>query len=446
MPTTKKLDRRTLLSGILQGTSVSVALPALEAMLDCNGTAYAQGGARVPKRFGTWYFGGGLMDASAYPTTSGPNWTPSPTLEPLSKVKDRVTVVSGTDLKANGKAHNSHRAFSLAASWHRESNGYGNPTEPSIDQIAAQAWAGQTKLDSLQVGVSTKGFYQMSWKSGYKVMPAESKARTVFDRLFGNGLPAGAGAGAPSTPVIESHKSILDATLNGAKRLSARLGSADRERIDAHFNAIRDIEKRLAAAKAGPAGDGCTAPRLTEGGPPPQGEDLVGGNRAMADLLTTALACDIVRAFSFQFTRAQCHTVFWPVGATSEHHPMTHGGQPGYSTYQPRINVFTMQQLAYFLERLAATPEGSGSVLDNTLVYVTSEFLRAPGHSNDNHPVLLAGRAGGAIRAGHHVVAKGDTMAKIMVAALLAVGVNVPRVGDPGAPYSATEPLSGLLT
>jgi hypothetical protein len=435
----KPISRRA----VLRGAGAAVALPALEAM---EGQAQAQA---APKRFGVWYFGGGVVNTGFYPSATGPGWTPTPMLEPLGPHRDYVTVVSGTDMKAGGKAHNSHRAYSVCNSWYDRGDSYGDPKHASVDQIVADAWNGQTRLRSLEVGVSrNQTYYTSSYRAGGAPVAPETNPQRVFDRLFGSGVPTTGGA--TTKPLLMSHQSVLDATKNDATRLMQRLGQADRTRVDAHLQAIRDIERQLgSAAKPAATASKCSKPdQPTSTGTGTAGmEDLEGVNKVMSDLLVAGLACDVVRVFNFRFTSAQAMTIFWQVGSHSEYHPITHGEQGGgYDAWGPKIVTFTMKQLAYLVDRLKNTPEGTGNLLDATLMYVTTEFMYAPSHSFNNHPMLLVGRGGGSVRAGQHIRAPGDNQAKVPMACLKAMGVNVAGFGAPDKPCYATAPLAGILT
>jgi hypothetical protein len=451
----KPLDRRTLLRGLVGGAPVALGLPALESMMDGHGTAFAQVGGGPgqgpPQRFGVWYFGGGVVNSSFYPSATGTGWTPSPMLEPLTPVKDYVTVVSGTDMKSGGKAHNSHRAYSVANSWYDRGDGYGDPKHPSVDQIVAEAWSGKTRLKSVEIGVSRKRIYASAYGNGGKGIQPELNPARVFDRLFGTGVPAG-GGDAAQKPLLQAHKSVLDATRNDALRLMARLGASDKARVDAHQQAVRDIERQLQSPAVAPASGAAPgtcakpdAPSVTTTGAPDH-EELEAVSKVMSDLLVVGLACDLVRVFNFQFTSAQNHTIFWQVGLKGEFHPVTHGEQGGgYDTLGPKAVAFTMKNLEYLVSRLKATPEGAGNLLDQTLMYVTTEFLSAPGHSNNNHPMLLVGRGGGTVKSGQHLKVPGENHAKVMFACLKAMGMNVTGFGAPDKSCYATASLPGIL-
>jgi hypothetical protein len=164
----------------------------------------------------------------------------------------------------------------------------------------------------------------------------------------------------------------------------------------------------------------------------------------MADLLAVALACDLVRVFSFQLSGALDQTIYWQFGLTQEYHASTHNGIV-YGRVQPPLTEMYMASYAYLLEKLKASAEGAGNILDNCLILGTSEFLDAKRHTDLNHPFVIAGRAGGRWKSGQHLAAPGENMTKVLVASVRAVGVNVNGIGDANSSFYASDALAGLL-
>jgi hypothetical protein len=239
-----------------------------------------------------------------------------------------------------------------------------------------------------------------------------------------------------------------------ARRLDRRLGGADRQRLEQHLEGLRSVERRLQERERLVRAGTCRAPDR-----PMERDFGDGGGReekeakceAMSDLLAIGLACGMTRVFSYEFSAGQSHAVYWEVGVAMEHHPLTHKEAKGGPDL-PKVTKFIMKSFAHLAERLRQMPEGDGNVLDRTLILGTSEHANAGKHDYTDHPFLLVGKAGGALRAGRHVrdpdPAKNRNAPRVLLTALKAVGIPVERIGqDAGGEGHrvATEPLGDLL-
>jgi len=453
----KMLSRRAILRGSLLGLPVGLGLPVLDAMLDPNGDALAATGDPLPVRFGTWFWGGGVVRSDMFfpATAGGPGWQPTAMMQPLARVTDYLTLVRGIRMLPkfpySSGGHWYHRGYALANSYNTtQSQGYpGAPIAPSIDQVVAAAWKGATRFDSLQVGVLANGGVSRStsFKANHAVLSPDTNPKTVFMRLFSDALSQPASA-ANFAAIQAAHKSLLDATMESGRALQARLGARDKSRIDSHIEALRDIERRLQAAPARTCSTPAS-PTVTGASPGANRADVEAINTALADLTVTALACDLTRVFSFMFSGAQDDTIYYQLGETSGWHENTHNGTY-YQTRGPAVVTFIMKQLAYLVEKLKATPEGAGNLLDSLLLYGTSEFQDASAHSLDDHPFLLFGRAGGALAGGGYVRASGGPpVGAVMLACLQALGVTAAGVGNQSTDLDrsvyTTAALKGIL-
>jgi hypothetical protein len=443
------IGRRTTLRGLLGGAAISVGLPTLEAMQGRRASAFAQSGG-APKRFGVWYFGGGIgfEESNFFPAQTGATWSLPKLLEPLAKVKDYVTVVSGTsfDHFEAGISHHWQRAATLSNSFKEDlvdlvsKSGYGGPTLPSIDQVVAEAWKGQTKLPSIELAISTAGPWARtsSWKAAKNRMPGITDPSRAFDRLFSDGA-SGSGVALPPSSLVGWKKSVLDVTQQDAAALLRVVGSADKKRIEAHLESIRELERTIETTpKTSAAGGGCALPP-----PPSNGGSLAARNKAMADLLVVALVCDVVRVFNFEFTGFQTNDRFSEIGINVEQHPMTHGEVGDRRRDMPKTVLFEMQQLAYLLERLKETPEGQGNLLDSLCLYVATEANEGGAHKTRNLPMLVVGRGAGTLRAGiHHRVTGNTNGGRVMLTLLQAMGLSATKQGYGRGAVS--DPISAL--
>jgi hypothetical protein len=463
-----------MLRGAGSAGLVSIALPALEGMLDSHGTAYAAG-PPLPTRFGVWYYGCGLTGRSAqmavdafFPRTVGPNWDPPRLLQPLAPHKAYVTVVGGTQWSiAENTPHHVSRTSPVSGSYNLANVGNGgkmgpafDAAGPSIDRIVADAWKGQAPIESIEMAVSRVGKYEgmTSFKPG-QLFPGEFDPANVFRRLFGNGLPRGSTAGTPPPggpdpgKRLLARKSVLDAVLADASDLRRRLGKTDGARVDAHLAGVRDIEHQLDQLLmngGSPGGQvvaaGCALPAAPAAAPYDMlKEDFAGVHKVFADLLVMALACDLTRVFSLEFTGAQCNTLMWPVNVMKAFHDYTHGGgDPDPAMLD--MAEFSLKQFAYLVDRLATTQQGAGNLLDGMAIYCVNEYLNSTSHTmkNGNHPILIVGKANGALRAGQFVKPPStENASRVGLAILHGLGVMAPSFGV-GAGL-ASEPLPGIL-
>ncbi len=452
MPTSP-LSRRLMLRGSLAlGTTFGLALPVLDAMLDNTGRALAQTGGALPTRFGTWFFGGGVVSSDRFfPQVVSDNWQASGMLAPLANVRDYTTLVRGAHMgtvKGNG-GHWHHRGWALSSSYYTtDPKGYpGDPPAASIDQVAAQHFKGQTRFDSLELGVLANGGVNssVSWKAGHQIMRPDTDPRSVFMRLFDGNL-SDASATQNFEAIRTARLSVLDSAQESAKRLSLRLGARDKQRIEAHLDGIREIEQRLQSSTQASSCQTPVAPQLGAAASKTSG-DLVGISDAMADLLAVALACDLTRVFSFMFTGAQDPTVYAQLAISEQYHVLTHDSTWYYGNAD-KVVTFIMQRLGYLAGKLHETKEGDSTLLDRTLIYATSEFQDASRHSRDDHPFVLIGKAGGTLKGGRYLKTPSSMMVgSVMLAALQSVGVPATAVGsaekDPES-YT-TEAFTALL-
>jgi hypothetical protein len=447
------INRRHLLRGILGGAAVSLALPPLDAMFNSNGTAYAAG-EPAPKRLGIWFWGNGVRPDRFFPTTVGRNWEMTEELAPLAHLRDDFTLVTGLDIKIRATVHFVGRSAMVAGA-HRGASifepNFGTVGGPSIDQIAAQHWHGETLLRSLELGVSIvggnhtkQGVGTTSWNGPDDVNPAIFSPLELYNKLFAAALPA-----VQQEAINSARLSVLDAVLGDAAALRQRLGATDRLRLESHMDGLREIERQISFYRSA-----CSAPeRPGELVEDRTRELLEEKNQLMAQMLKAALACDLTRAFTYQYAQMQMNTIFWQVGATEGMHVMTHDDRavPADQKLQPqpeRIHqavVYIMGHLAVLLDALKSVPEGDGTLLDNTLLMATSDLAEGTSHTGRNMPIILAGGAGGSFRRGLHYKCtdSDNNTSRALLTALHASGVMVPSVGA-GEGFS-DNPLSDLL-
>jgi hypothetical protein len=421
------MDRRTFLRGLLGGAAVGVGLPTLEVMLNTHGTALADG-APLPTRFGVWFWGNGVRPERWVPARAGANWEPSEELEPLRALRPWVSVVSGCEIKTGTHPHHSGMTGVMTgAALHQV--GVTRDTivstfaRQSVDQIAADRLAGQAALRSLEVGITRfRGtdegttFQHLSHNGPNNPNPAEYEPRALFERLFG-----GPREGRPE----ETRASVLDAVRGQIRGLQQRVGRADRARLEQHFESVRALERRIAASP-----NACAAPAAPGQYPDVEGrEQIAPRNQIMSELIALALACDMTRVFSVLYSTAGSGVIVWQAGARNGLHQICHD-EPNPQPTVHAATTFTMEQLAAFLGALRDTPEGAGSVLDHCSILCTTELSDGHTHSNQDFPILIAGKGGGRLRGDMHYRSPGrEGTSRAVLTALRGAGLEEASFG-----------------
>jgi len=426
------LPRRTFLRGI----GATVALPLLDAMLPSL-TAFAKTPARPVKRLGFVYMPMGCDLPRWTPTGEGRIVELSPTLQSLAPVADQITILSNLELKNAypGTHATSNAAFLSAATakWTESTDYYLGTT---VDQVAAQQIGHQTLLPSLEmsmdllqtVGQCDNGYacvYQnnLSWSSPTTPLPAEAHPRLVFERLFGEG-----GSSADRQAELRKRASLLDSVREDITRLQMKLGPEDRTRVGQYLETVREVERRIQKAEAQTAD--APLPDLDRpAGVPAAYADHA---RLMFDLQVLALQGDVTRVITFQLARETSNRTYNEIGVPDPHHPLTHhGNDPKKIERMAKINAFHVSLFAYFVEKLKATPEGDGTLLDHSLYLYGSGMGNPNIHDHVNLPVIVAGgEAGGAKGARHVKYAEPTPLANLHLTLLERVGVRMDAFAD----------------
>ncbi len=429
-------SRRTILKGLLGGSAVTVGLPMLEVFLNSNGTALADGTA-LPRRFGLFFWGNGNHPDRWLPTGVGEGdaWQLSEQLAPLAPHKDMVSIVTGTNVKViNQIPHFSGASGILSAQQAQGGEGDWTFAAPSIDRVIANAIGGETRFRSLEFG--SKSGQGLSFNGPHSRSPAEQSPWALFERVFGAGftLP---GEEPIFDPTLALRRSVLDAVLDDANRLRARVGTEDKVRLDQHLDGIRDLETRLARLEEDPPDlAACVMP----GEPAADYPEIDGRpqmsaiNRAFCDLAAMAMACDQTRVISNWFHHPVGNVLF--PGAPDGHHNLTHD-EPGD---QPEVHAITLQcidELSYMIGALRAVEEGDGTLLDNCAVFGTSEISLGRTHSLEDMPIVLAGSCCGRLKTDVHYHSQtGESSTKVLVSLLRAMGLNIDSFGTDDAESS----------
>jgi hypothetical protein len=263
----------------------------------------------------------------------------------------------------------------------------------------------------------------LSWSSPTTPLPSEAHPRIVFERLFGEG-----GDAASRRASLRSRASLLDSFMEDVGRLKQRVGTPDRVRVDEYLESIREIERQIQRAETSAQESGAVDLDRPVGVPAAFADHA----KLMFDLQVLAFQADITRVISFQLTREQCNRTYPEIGVPDPHHPTSHhGGDPEKVAKIAKINTFHVSLFAQFLEKMKATRDGDGSLLDHT-VYLYGSGMGNPSlHDHENLPILVAGGAACGMKGGRHIkYEKTKPLANLHLTLLDRVGVDLDSFVD----------------
>lgn len=432
--TKKALPRRTFLRGV----GASLALPLLDAMIPAV-TAATRTPAKPVRRLGYVFMPMGCDISRWTPIgTDGKLGELSPILASLESVKSHVSVLTNMELRNAypGSHATSNSSFlSAAKAKHTESSDYYLGT--TADQLAAQQIGRDTQLASLELsmdmlqttGQCDNGYacvYQnnLSWSSPTTPLPSEAHPRLVFERLFGDG-----GTVAERRAALRKRASLLDWVGEDIARLKRQLGPADQAKVADYLDTVREVERRIQKAEADVDKNNLPADLDRPLGVPAAYADHA---RLMFDLQVLAMQGDITRVTTFQLARETSNRTYPEIGVPDPHHPLSHhGNDPDKIARMAKINAFHVSLFAYFLERLRATPEADGTLLDHSLLLYGSGIGNPNIHDHTNLPILVAGGAGGGFRGGRHLRYREPVpLANLHLSLLDKVGVKIDSFAD----------------
>ena len=430
--TKKALPRRTF----LRGTGAALALPLLDAMVPAQ-TALAATPGNPVRRLGFVYIPMGANMAQWTPKQVGTLTELSPILRPFTPVMDQVTVLSNMELQtAYPGTHATANCAFLSATRAKMTESTDYRLATTVDQVAAKQMGQDTPLPSLElamdllvnVGQCDNGFacvYQnnLSWSSPTTPLPYEAHPRIVFERLFGEG-----GSASNRIQALRLRSSILDWVNEDVARLQKKLGPGDKTIVSEYLDTIREVERRIQKAEADTAEN--HLPDLER----PIGVPIKYSDHAklMFDLQLLAFQGDVTRVITFQMAREQSVRTYPEVGVPDAHHPTSHhGGDPEKLEKLAKINTFHMSLFAYFLEKLKATQDGNGSLLDHSLFLCGSGMGNPSVHSHSDLPVMVVGGGAGKVKGGRHIkYAEPTPMANVLLTILDKVGIHQDSFGD----------------
>lgn len=429
----KALDRRTF----LYGAGTALALPFLDAMVP----ALTAAPIKTTPRLGFVYVSNGVIQNQWKPSATGTNFELPAILKPLEPVRDQINVLSGlAHLQADTFGDGTGDHPRASAVWLTGVHAY-DRTKPGVevrlattaDQLAAREIGKSTQIPSLEYNLDapTQGacdsgdcFYvnTISWRNETTPNPAESHPRVIFERLFGDG-----GSASDRLKRVKKTGSILDSVMSEVSDLDKSLGKGDRTKLNEYLDSVREIEQRIQNTEAQGAQNFELPDRPTD-----IPDTFDEHTKMMFDLQALAFRADLTRVFSMVMARELSTRTYPNIGVPEQHHPTSHHrNDPELIAKKAKIDTYHVQLLTYFLGKLQSTPDGEGTLLDQSLIMYGGGMGDGNLHRHFDLPCLLAGKLGGQFRTGRHLAYPDNTpMSNLLLTVLDKVGVRTEKIGD----------------
>lgn len=396
------LKRRTFLRGAVGGGVATIGLPALDAMLNLEQTAFADGSSN-PRRYVSWFYGNGFILDRFEPIGTGADWQLNTHMEPLTGVKEYLNVATGLTNRAKQKITH-HEGMTVWNGFTMTDVGqgqgfYSNPGGPTIDSLISNALAGQTPISGIHLGVSKAQspadygwtMHALSHRGYLQPNEAITSPSAAWQSLFGSfNQPK-------DDRELRSH--ILDSVKEDVATLKSQLGPADNIRLEAHLDSIAELQAKLSAAV--PV---CELPPdpMFNNSEPLNNEQLTLTSELMSDLISYAFACDLTRVATLLFIEGAAEPSLSEIpGNNSSWHQYSHNPN-SWSVGGPFDNgqIFMQERFAYFLNKLKGTLEFDGMTnqLDNSIVLMSSDASDGSVHAITRQPMVIAGHGGGYLK------------------------------------------------
>jgi hypothetical protein len=434
----KHLSRRTL----LRGAGTVVALPLLDSMIPAS-VALAQTAANPLPRLGCIYIPHGATMAYWTPTTTGKGFEMTRILKSLEPYRDKMNIISGlanTPVgpevgEDSGGAQNHERAAAAFLTCAHPVKGDRGFVGQSFDQAVAEVVGQDSPLASVELAIEPSGntcgdaaftcSYRSSlaWKTPTLALPMENNPQLVFERLFGDGS-----TDAERREKRRQSASMLDSIKEDVASLNMKLPAADRSRVNDYLEEVREIERRVALVDAKLSSEALEVPDAPLGIP----NGFENHINLMFDLQVLAFKSDMTRVSTLMMAGEGSNTRFPASGVTEGFHNSSHhSNEQKNKDLFALINTYHINTLKGFFDRLAATPDGDGTLLDHSLIVYGSSMSDANEHNFDPLPILLMGGANGLIEGGRHLKFEDHTpLANLYLSLLDKFGIHRESFGN----------------
>jgi len=431
--TKRHLSRRTF----LRGAGVAVGLPLLEAMIPA-ATALAQTAASPRPRMGFIYFPHGAIMDRWTPPTEGADFELSPILKPLEKFKKQLTVISGLENKAAiaPPVHAlSPGTWLSGVSPRKTQDPWGGVT---IDQMAAQHLGQDTPFPSLEIAIEARGgggscdreygcSYSgtIAFRTPSTPLPMENDPRKLFQRLFGQGdTPA------ERKNIARQYSSLLDLVSEEAAELQKSLGPRDRTVLGDYLESVREIERRVQKMEA----RDLSKLKLPDApaGPPPAFDAHI---NLMFDMVALAFQANLTRVFTFMMAAEVSGLTYNQIGVPDAFHPISHHQNDKTKIEKlVKIQTYHTEIMAKFAAKLAALPDGEGSMLDHAILLYGSNMSNSNAHNHFPLPSAIIGGGNGKIKGNQHLKYPDQTpLSNLLLTVVNRAGIPIEKVGDDGS-------------
>ncbi len=436
--TGKHLPRRWF----LRGMGAAIALPLLDSMTPVAFGQLAKAAViKAPKRLSFVYVPNGIVMENWTPTGYGSDFELPAILQPLAPVRNQLTVITGlmnhqADALGDGGGDHARAGASFLTGTHpKKTGGSDIYAGISADQVAASQIGNKTRLASIEVGLDdnrTVGHCDsgyscaytnsISWRGPSTPNPPEANPRLLFERLFGDFDPNLSAEIRAKRALYR--KSILDGALDETNKLLGTLGQADQHKLDEYLTTIREVELRIAKAESMPKPADPTMEKPS--GIPAEFSEHA---KLLYDLQALAFQADITRVATMVIGREGSVRTYEEIGVPEPHHPLSHHRNlPESLAKLTKINAYHVSLFSNFLQKLATTPDGDGSLLDHSMVLYGCGISDSNRHLHDNLPVLVAG---GGIAGNRHLYYPANTPVTNLYLSLLdRMDVHADQLGD----------------
>lgn len=442
------LNRRDFLKMLGAGTAASACLPLLESVgMAANG--------QFPTRFIVFFSANGTIRERWRPEGDANNWSfkSGDILEALNPFKSDLLVVEGVDMisarNGPGDGHQTGMGHMLTGIELLPGDikggcdscpAAGFSSGPSVDQFIADKLYNGESFKSLDFAIQAGGpnnWSRMSYAGSDRPVDPQQNPHTAYERIF-----ATVGQDKAKLERIRNRRqSVLDFVREDMTAIEKKVSGKDRERIEQHHTAIRELEQSLLTGND--QGLACEIPEKGQPFDANNADNFPAAGKAMMDMIVTAMACGMTRVATLQWSRSVSNIAHPWAGVPERHHDLSHKGDTDAPAVESivKINRWYAEQFAYLIGRLKAIPEGNGTMLDNTVVIWCNELGRGNSHTRNDVPYVLAGKAGGYFKTGRYLVYGNDPHNNMLVSLCQSMGVNVNTFGNPNY---CTGALSGL--
>ena len=434
--TKKHLSRRTFLRGSF---GAMMALPMLDAMVPAL-TAQSRTAAGSPFRFGAIYMPNGVFPDTWHPDTVGTGFEFKTVMQPLEPFREQLVTVSNMKAPWGESVHLGASAAFLngvgpVGSRDESGDAFGKiQSKKTVDQYIADKVAGDTPLRSIEVGTEDMGtaagacdgfpctvFNALSWRDDTSPLPIGINPRVTFERMFGE-----TGSAEQRAASLKQKQSMLDSVTEETSKLRRALGAPDKAILDEYLSNIRQVEQQLDRMETR-LGTITGTPEAPVGLPEAFDDHMT----ITYDLMHLAFQGDISRVFTFMVGHEASSRSYAHIGVPDAHHTISHHGNDAEKLAKyAKIGMYQIAKFGEFLDKLKATKDGDGNLLDHSLLYWGSGMSNGNLHDRSNPPALVIGGAHGRLKGNRHVAADKDApTANLLVALGELAGAELETLG-----------------